>query len=339
MPEVYSMQPSTAVPGAGRVAWSPDGLNLGVAHTTTPFMSLYGFDGRVFTKLANPSSLPPGNGVAIDWSPDGQFVAHGSSVTPFVTVYVNNGVTWAKTFAAPSPTTTVAPNAMAFSPSGAHLAIALNNAASYLMVYAFNGSTLTKIANPDVAVPGIGQSVAWSPDGAYLAVGHNTSPFVSVYAFNGTALTKIANPAVLTGSAGLGVAWSPSGNVLAVAYANSSGLSLYSFNGTTLTSVATGAGAFSGGNAVAFSPGGTLLAVGVSGSGPTFLNLYSVNGTSLTALGSPATQPFGSVTAVRWSANDAHLAVSHANAPFVSVYRNTATSDKLLGQVLPRVRR
>jgi hypothetical protein len=40
------------------VAFSPDGANIAVAHTTTPVISVYPWSSGFGTKYANPATLP-----------------------------------------------------------------------------------------------------------------------------------------------------------------------------------------------------------------------------------------------------------------------------------------
>ena len=80
--------PATLPAGTGLgTAWSPDGQFLTVAHSTTPFITIYQRSGTTFTKLTNPATLPIGNGVGTAWSPDGQFLTMTYSTTPFITIY------------------------------------------------------------------------------------------------------------------------------------------------------------------------------------------------------------------------------------------------------------
>ena len=51
------------------VAFSADGLYLAVAHSITPFVSIYKRSGDLFTKLANPATLPPANGRNVAFYP------------------------------------------------------------------------------------------------------------------------------------------------------------------------------------------------------------------------------------------------------------------------------
>jgi hypothetical protein len=70
-------------------AWSPNGEFLSVAHSNTPFITIYQRSGATFTKLADPATadLPTGTGLAVAWSPNGEFLSISHAITPFITIY------------------------------------------------------------------------------------------------------------------------------------------------------------------------------------------------------------------------------------------------------------
>ena len=82
------------------------------------------------------------------------------------------------------------------------------------------------------------------------------------------------------------------------------------------------------GNAAAYSPDGTRLAIGHATT--PFLTVYSRSGVTLTKLADPATLPASAVLDAAWSPDGTYLAVAHATTPFLSVYKwNGSTLTKL----------
>jgi Tol biopolymer transport system component len=77
---------------------------------------------------------------------------------------------------------------------------------------------------------GTGYACAFSPDGRFLAVGHNTSPFITVYERSGTTFTKLS---ALTApeNTGWGCAFSPDGRFLAVSHSTSPHITVYETSG------------------------------------------------------------------------------------------------------------
>ena len=77
------LPPSTAT----GVALTPDGNIMAAAHSTSPYITTYDWNGSLWVKRPNPDVLPTnvGNGVAL--TPDGNIVAVAHSISPFITTY------------------------------------------------------------------------------------------------------------------------------------------------------------------------------------------------------------------------------------------------------------
>ena len=78
---------------ANGCAFSPDGTLLAVAHSGSPYITIY--NTSTWAKLANPSVLPSSNATGCAFSPDGTLLAVAHSGSPYITVY--NTSTWATT--------------------------------------------------------------------------------------------------------------------------------------------------------------------------------------------------------------------------------------------------
>lgn len=70
------------------MTWSPDGNILGVfSNTAAPYASFYKLDkiNNTLTKIANPSTLPPGSVWALAWTEDGKYaITSGASHRPML---------------------------------------------------------------------------------------------------------------------------------------------------------------------------------------------------------------------------------------------------------------
>jgi len=156
------------------------------------------------------------------------------------------------------------------------------------------------------------QSVSWSPDGRFLAVGGylpTSGNEIQVYLFNGSSLSLVDSKNY--GTVIESVAWSPDGRFLAVGGqgpdVGTAEIEVYSFNGLSLNLVVSrdyGSSAYS----ISWSPDGRFLAVG--GDIPTSGNeiqVYLFNGSSLSLV---ASNDYGSdVYSVSWSPDGRFLAV------------------------------
>lgn len=65
----------------------------------------------------------------------------------------------------------------------------------------------TKVSDPATPVPTRNWGVAFSPDGAYIGVAINSSPYVYVYPWSGSFGAKMSNPATLPPGIPNEIAW------------------------------------------------------------------------------------------------------------------------------------
>lgn len=241
--------------------YSPDGSKLAVAVGN----NLYVFNAQTGAEL-HTSSYSLGC-MAVAWSPDGSKLAVGSGDWPRVTML--NTTTWAAISGAYGYNYGVedgAVRSLKFSPDGSKLAITGTTGASKFVVANTTSWTAITTAVQGSAVP---MEVAWSPDGAILAVTGFEAPFLELY--NGNDLTaKLAAPAVLpAGSAG-DCSFSPDGTMFAVAHDVSPYVTIY--NVSDWSKIANPAQLpVARAGSVAFSPDGLELAVNDTGAGGALL--------------------------------------------------------------------
>jgi len=135
--------------GAG-VSWSPDSTYLSIAHASSPFVTTYKRSGDVFTKLANPATLPGTAGFDVSWSPDGRYLAVGNNnaSTPYFTVYKRSGDVLT-VIDYPSTVAAALTAGVDWSPDGKYLAMALG---STPFVYVYK-SILGPVAGAAIKVP------------------------------------------------------------------------------------------------------------------------------------------------------------------------------------------
>ena len=301
------------------VSFSPDGIYLAVAHTTSPYITIYKRDGDTFAKLANPSELPASHGYGVSFSPDGTYLAVAHGTSPYITIYKRNGDTFTKL---PNPSVLPASvaNGVSFFPDGTYLAVA-HSSFPYITIYKRDGDTFTKLPNPSGLPASSGYGVSFSPDGNYLAVAHDTSPYITIYKKDGDTFTKLANPSGLPTGTGRGVSFSPDGNYLAVAHDASPYITIYKRDGDTFAKLANPSGLPANhGYGVSFSPDGIYLAVAHTTS--PYITIYKKDGDTFTKLPNPSVLPTGTGRGVSFSPNGTYLAVVHYSSPYITIYKS-----------------
>lgn len=172
----------------------------------------------------------------------------------------------------------------------------------------------------DVLPTGMVRGCAFSADGAYLAVAHQSSPCIAIYKRGVDGLVKLSAPSGLPAGNGWGCAFSPDGLHLAVAHENSPYISIYKRSGDTFTKLADPSTLPSGnGSACTFSPDGTHLVV-VHSVDP-YISIYKRDGDTFTKLANPAALPTGTGHDCAFSADGVYLAVAHSSAPCITIYK------------------
>ena len=169
-------------------------------------------------------------------------------------------------------------------------------------------------------------SVAWTPDGRFLAVASSSSDLVRMYRFDNAVGAIQIGSGLPTGASSTpySVAWSPDGRYLAVALWSTNALSIYRFNGSTLP-VLVGSVAFFGGNpfAVSWSPDGRFLAVVGYSSDNLFVYRFDGSGAPVLVGGSVAA--IGNPQSVSWSPDGRYLAVGCLGG-YLRMYRFSGKS-------------
>ena len=143
--------------------------------------------------------------------------------------------------------------------------------------------------------PASGSSNSVTPVAQYIAVAHQTSPYVTVYPWSASGFgTKFADPATTPTGDAIEVAFTASGNAIAVAHGVSPFITAYPWSGSGFGTKFANPATLPGGQGygVAFSPAGNAIAVAHSGSPRVTAYPWSGSGFG-TKYTNPATLPTG----------------------------------------------
>ena len=182
-----------------------------------------------------------------------------------------------------------------------------------------------KLADPANVPSGYSYSTAWSPNGEFLAVAYNASPYIIIYQRTSANFIKLTDPGTLPTGIAHSAAWSPNGEFLAVAHSVSPYITIYQRSGTTFTKLANpGTLPAGAGNGCAWSPSGEFLAVAHDNS--PYITIYQRSGTTFTKLANPGTLPAGAGYGCAWSSNSEFLAIAHIAPPYITIYQRSGTT-------------
>lgn len=314
---------------------------LATAHSTSPYVTIYFVDGDSRVKLADPASLPSGQGRSAILSPDGVYLAVTSSSTPFLAIYKRSGDTFTKLTGGDGPD--VAPGddswAAAWSSDSTYLAIASNNnfgSADPITIYKRTGDAFAKLADPPSMPTTVCASVAWSPDDTYLAVGASSGGQWRIYKRSGDSFTSLTLPTAFANDVN-GCAWSPDGTYVSWTGNSSPNWGVLKRSGDTFT-LLTGLAAVSGvGFSTDWDSTGTFVAVAHNNS--PYLSVFERSGDTFTKIADPATLPPSGpnsyANTVAWSPTDSHLAVATNSSPYLTTYTWNSSTKVLTALASP----
>ena len=177
-----------------------------------------------------------------------------------------------------------------------------------------------KLADPATLPADQGNGTDFSADGVYMAVAHNTSPFVTIYKRAGDVFTKLSDPATLPVGTGTGVSFSESGVYLSVSHATTPYVTIYKRSGDVFTKLADPATLPTGySRGTSFSQDNTYLSV--SHNTTPFVTIYKRAGDVFTKLSDPATLPPAQSYGAAFSNDNTYLSVAHLSSPFITIYK------------------
>ena len=140
--------PSGAAGTGYSPAWNLTGTKLALGQNASPWIRVWDRSGDVFTGESAPATTP-GSNCYIQFTADGTQLIAGSSTSPYIYPYTVNSTTLTyntATFVGGNPGGNIS-GGINLSDDERYLAVGLY-ASPYFCVYAKNGTTFTKLANP-----------------------------------------------------------------------------------------------------------------------------------------------------------------------------------------------
>ena len=293
----------------GGVAFSPDGNNILFATfgSGNPPLQAYSWSAGFGTKYSDPSAVgssglgaiggvafsPSGDAVAVGTG----FVSGGAAVNVFPWTNITGfGSQYSNPASGPAGGSGIG-NSVAWSPSGNAIVIGTDST-PYVQGWPWSAGFGTKYSAPLTTPVGSCNGVAFSPDGAYLAIASQGGVGVlrlAVYPWSSGFGDPPTIPlsSVPTGN-GRACAWSPDGAYVAVAHETAGYIDSYGwsagFDGTHSNPTSPGGT----GQAVAFSSDGAVLAIGCVASPYVLAYAFSGGfGSKYTDPGTLPTNPVG----------------------------------------------
>jgi len=328
------------------VAWSPDGTYLAYGGqidsigNRSILIEVFRFNGTelIFTTSYTKNVGTSDAARSIAWSFDEKYLVYSGQIDQSGDINVivevlqfdGSQLTYVDSYIS-DPGNADEAYSVAWSPEGTFLAYGgqvdkgAGDSDILVEVLRFDGSNITKIDSytRDSGSADVANSVAWSPEGTFLAYGGqvdqgggDTDIIVEVFGFNGSELIFTAS--YMEGTLGnfdaiFSIAWSPDGKYLA--YGGQGGLSgddivgILLFNDSLLTPLTDYTRSNnSGAHSVSWSPDGKLIGYGGSNGVGALVNILSFNGTQLSALTDYTRIDNSIAFSIDWSPDGKYLA-------------------------------
>ena len=186
------------------IQFNPASTQIAASGSYSPYIHAWPWSSGFGGKYSNPSPIPSQYVKNIQFSPNGNFLAANLNTgrAPIAYAWTASGFSTRYTAASTSLPSGTTQYGLDFSPSSNAVAVG-HSRSPYATIYPFSGSGFgTKYSNPGT-LPGIfGDDLIWcikfSPDGAYVAMGASSSPFVYIYSWSVSGWgTKLSNPSVM----------------------------------------------------------------------------------------------------------------------------------------------
>lgn len=200
---------------------------IAVSHATSPYLTIYpwGSQAGFGTKVANPASLPAGNGQCVAFSPAGTEVVVGVDASPYIAAYPWSSSGFGTKFSDPATLPSSAITSVAFNLTGTVLFTL--SSSGVLRAYNWSSSGFgSSIASVSTGLSGNG--IAVSPDGNNVSVAGSSSPYMKTFPWDGSSFGSAYAGSSL-GSTGISASFSPLNNALAVGVSSTSGLKVLQF--------------------------------------------------------------------------------------------------------------
>lgn len=249
-----------------------------------------------------------------------------------------DGINWSflSNLANTSPETGAVGSTANFNPDGDRLAVGFRNVSNNynnFRSYTRSGDTFTLRNDPDTWPVGWVRKVEYSPNGSYLAVAHDSTPYITIYSISGNNLNKLDDPATLPTGVGYDLAWDSTSTYLAVAHESSPYITIYKRSGNTFTKLAnpsilptTG---LTAGTTIDFRPDGNYLVWGgTDASGTGRLRFYYRSGDTF-AMVTGANVDLGvnyTPFALNYNATGTHVAIGSSSQDTWFVYNQSGNT-------------
>lgn len=323
------MDPITSQVAQGAAGAGGDKDVVAIGHNSSPYLTVYEWDGGFGTKYSNPSTAHPGgNCRGVDFTDDNSIIIAASSSSPYINAWNwDNNTGFGSKLSNPSTL-----------PGGAGRKVELNSAETFVamagenssvQLYAWSSSGFgAKKSSPSGNSNADG--LAWSPSGNHMAVASRNPARLEVYYIDSSGNFGTQRTVSTSGQCNE-CAWSPTGNAVGAVHFGGDGQNAYEWSGT-------GSGADFGSTytqpsgqqenawSMNWNRAGDLVAVGHVNSPYVHIWPWTDASGFGTPFSDPSTTPTGTILGIEFSPDDNYICVAGGGSPYVHAYAVTGSA-------------
>ncbi len=275
---------------------------------------------------------------SIAYSANGKFAAITNKQKSTISVFTVNSSTGAFTKVTGSPFTTkaISPNSIQFLPTTNSNFAAVAGNTGIIEIFSVSSTGVFTSLQETTTTAAALSSIAYSPNGKFLAVTNTTQILAYLVDSSGTITAAGSGVTPSGGGQPIASAYSPNDSYLAVANKTADKISIFSVNQTSgaITELTTGSPfdlptGGTGPSSIAYSPNGNFLATANTSNN---VSMFKANSTSgqLTEIGNTSSGTSASGTiALAFAPNSEHLVVANSGSDDVSAFKVDSSSGSL----------
>lgn len=293
---------------------------LALAHATSPFITVYYWDGGFGAKVSNPATLPPAQCNDVSFTSNGDAIIMTHNNSPYISAYPWSNSGFGTKFSDPATLATGDAQVIRIRSGNGAVMFAHSNS-PFVSAYPWSTSGFgTKYSNPGTLPNGYYGDCAFDNDGDRAFVIKGQAQGNLSYSFSTS--TGFGSDTGQFALLAQGVSFAPNGTAFAITNHYGFSFAAYAYNSSTNT---TGDTRYQPASAPSFFPksstwsnnSNAIVACGPSSE----VNAYPWNNPGFgTKFSAPSPAPGGTVSRAAFTPDDAYIAIAHGNSPYVSVY-------------------
>ncbi len=323
------MDPITSQVAQGAAGAGGDKDVVAIAHSGSPYISVYEWDGGFGAKYSDPSTAHPGSYAwGVTFTSDNSIIIVGSGNSPYINAWNwDNNTGFGSKLSNPSSLPIAPGRKIELNPAETFVAMAGSNEGP--QIYAWSSSGFgTKKSRPSGNSNSDGLS--WSPSGNHMAVASRNPSRLEVYYIDSSGNFGTQRTVSTSGQCNE-CAWSRTGNAVGAVHFGGDGQNAYEWSGTGSnadfgSTYTQPSGQQENAWSMNWNRAGDLVAVGHVNSPYVHIWPWTDASGFGTPFSDPSSTPTGTILGLEFSPDDNYICVAGGGSPYVHAYAVTGSA-------------